>query len=328
MRKIVLGLSALTCLAGPAARAAEPAADPQRAEEEPPAPPPRASKGELGVFVVPWGGAYIRSALGASFRYEAPLIKKPGILWDTTTVAVGVRDIYGYVNNSLQPYVEITPIAFFKVQASFGYEVFIKDPFDGGLRTLTPLGEQRLAAGQVEQGNLEAVDWAGLASDGVAVNNRDNFNAATFGHGFRPRLTPTLQAKVGPVAAQYNFTVDWNFFYGGGYGRDAIYHDTFAFTLRKMHDVGFTHEGILVFEVPGVKDTIRVGAVARYYRGVGTGLERLETVGLLYYRPGSPWIGESGTPFFAGQFGTNPIDPMYPWAFNWVLVAGIDFRLF
>ena len=110
--------------------------------------------------------------------------------------------------------------------------------------------------------------------------------------------------------------------------RDAIYHDSFAFTLRKMHDVGFTHEGILVFEVPGVKDTIRIGAVARYYRGVGTGLERLETVGLLYYRPGSPWIGESGTPFFAGQFGTNPIDPMYQWAFNWVLVAGIDFRLF
>ena len=330
MKKIVLGLATftcLTCLAGPAARAADP---PEPASEEappPPPPPPRAALAELGVFIVPWGDAYVRSALGASFRYEAPLIRKPGILWDTTTVAVGVRDIYGYVNNSLQPYVEITPIAFFKVQASFGYETFIRAPFDGGVRVLTPLGEQRLAAGQLERNNRDAVDWAGFGGEGVAINNRDNFTAPVFGQGFRPRLAPTLQAKLGPIAVQYNFTVDWSFFYGGGHGRDAIVHDTFAFTLRKMHDVGFTHEGILVFDVPGVKDTIRIGAVARHYRVQGTGLERLETVGLLYYRPGSPWIGDSGTPWFAGQFGTNPVDPMHPWDFNWVLALGLDFRL-
>ena len=82
-----------------------------------------------------------------------------------------------------------------------------------------------------------------------------------------------------------------------------------------------------LFDVPGVQDTIRFGAVGKYYRVSGTGLERLETVGLLYYRPGSPWIGQSGTPWFAAQLGTNVIDPLHELDFSWVLVLGLDFRV-
>lgn len=332
MKKILIGLCVLPLLTGAplsAAMAGEPEREAPASASEPaePAPPPRAPKGELGFFLVPWGGAYLRSALGASFHYEAPLIKKPGVLWDSTNITVGVRDIYGWVNNALTPYVEITPIAVFKLQVSASYEVLILDPFDGGLRTLTPLGQQRLAAGQMERGNPDALDWVTSMDDGVGQNNRQNFTAPVFAQGFRPRIAPTLQAKLGPVAAQYNFAVDFNFYHGGGYGADTIYHDSLSFTLRKMRDAGFTHEGILVFEVPGIKDTIRIGAIARYYRVVGTGLDRLETVGLLYYKPGSPWVGETGTPWFAGQFGTNPIDPMHQWDFNWVLALGLDFQV-
>jgi len=325
MKKILLGLCALSCLAGGAvARAAEPAdPEPEGADTpaETPAPPPRTPKGELGFLLVPLGTAYTRSAVGASFRYEVPLIDRPGILWNNTNVALGVRETYSYVNNTLAPFVEITPIAFFKLQASASYDMLIPDPFKGGLRVLTPLGEERLAAGQVERGNPDAVDW---------VEGKDNlevFTAPAFAHGLRARIQPTLQAKLGPVGMQYNFTADWNWYRGGGFGGDAIFHDSFTFTLRKMRDLGMSHELVVVFEVPGIRDTIRIGAVGKHYRPVSTGLERLEAVALLYYRPGRAWVGETGTPWFTGQFGTNLVDPMHQYDFSWILALGIDFRL-
>lgn len=321
MRKTLSGLCVLSCLAAAAPAAAEEPADAEAAAEGEAAAPPRAPKGELGFVLVPWGMAYTRSALGAYFRYEAPLIRRPGVLWDTTNVAFGVRDTYGYVNNALTPFVEITPIAFFKLQAAASYDMLIPDPANGGLRVLTPLGEERLAAGQVERGDPAAVDWV----DGQ--DNREVFSAPVFGHGLRARVQPTLQAKLGPVGMQYNFVADWNWYTGGDHGGDAIYHDSFTFTLRKMRDMGMSHELVLVFDVPGVQDTIRFGAVGKYYRASGTGLERLETVGLLYYRPGKPWVGQSGTPWFAGQFGTNVIDPMHELDFSWVLAMGLDFRV-
>jgi hypothetical protein len=77
-----------------------------------PPPAPRQSTVNLSLVFVPWGMHYTRSAWGATIAYQVPLVKKNGVLWDSTNITVGVRDLYGYVNNTFGPFIEITPLLF------------------------------------------------------------------------------------------------------------------------------------------------------------------------------------------------------------------------
>lgn len=275
------------------------------------------------AFTVPYGVAYIRAAWGGSLQYQIPLVQQPGILWDTTNVAFGLREMYGYVVNSLTGYAEITPIAFFKLNVSASHDMFIIDPFSGGVRVLTPEGEERLRGGQVRRGDVNAVDWV----DGQ--NNRLIFSAPTFGQGLRLRVTPTLQGRLGPVAFQYNFTWDYNDYFTGRYGPEAVFHDTISFTLRKLRDTGVTHEAILLYEVPGIQEQVRLGVVGRHYVVMGTGLVSQSVVGLFSVRAAPGWLGMSKNlaPWVIAQVGTNTIDPLHQFDLSWVLVAGMDFHI-
>jgi hypothetical protein len=311
-----------------AAEASAPPQPPSSAKPPAPEPPPpatpRSPTATVNLTLVPWGVAYTRSGAGLGATYKAPLVKREGFLWDTTNVTVGVRDFYGFVNNSLAAWVEVTPIAFFKLQVFGSYDSLIVDPFSGGVRALTDLGAQRLAEGRVLRGDPDAVDWS---DDPGAKDNERIFKKPRSGDGLRLKILPTLQGKVGPIAIQYNFTVDFNFYRAGDYGSGAIFHDNFTFTLRKMHDVGFVHEGVVAWAAEG-PDELLLGVTAKYYQISGTDLDTLFTGALVFFRPRWRFAGERLSLWGAAQAGTNPIDPMYENAFAWVLATGVDLKVF
>ncbi len=302
------------------------AAPPQSAKQTDVAPPPpaRQSTVNASLVFVQWGMHYTRSAWGATVDYKVPLVKKNGILWDSTNITIGVRDFYGYVNNTFGPFVEITPIAFFKFRMEAAYDYFIYSPFNGGLRMLTALGHDRLVAGQVERGNKSAIDWSG--DDGV--NNTGNFQSPINIGGTRLRVMPTLQGQVGPIVFQYNFMADFNFYHAPGASYNDVYHDSFTFTLRKLHDVSQTHELLLAYSAPIAKPgELLLGVSGRYNRVSGTGLDQLSLMGVVFGRWPRKIFKEKVSPFAAIQAGTLLIDPMWQYAFSWVTVVGADITL-
>jgi hypothetical protein len=285
------------------------------------APKPRVPSLDLTIAAVPWGMAYDRSGLAANIRYQTPLINRPGVLWEKTNITVGVRDAFGYVNNSLAAFAEVTPIGFFKLQVSAAYDTFFVNPFSGGTRVLTALGRTQLAEGNVARGRAGAVDWVN------GKNDHAIFNAPIAGDGVRLKIQPTLQGKVGPIAAQYTFTADFNVYRSGRYGCDDVYHDTFTFTLRKLCDHGFLNELLVVYEIPNLRDEVRFGVVGKYFRVAGTGLDNLNVGAVGFYRPRLAVFGERFSPWITAQLGTNLRDPMYRYAFAWVVALGVDLKL-
>ncbi len=346
MRTLLCGLSALALLSlslssraddrsgkddePPAAdRPADQPADKPAEAPAPPAPPdePRPSTLDLNLFWLPWGMHYTRAAFGASVGYRIPLVQKKGILWDSTNVTFGVRDVFGFVNNTVGPFVDITPIAFFRLQVQGAYDSFIF-PFNGGFRVMTPLGRERLAAGKVERGDKAAVDWVNQ-DDGNGMDNRDHFLAPVLANGLRLRVLPTLQGKVGPIAFQYNFAADWNFYGAPGAGADDVYHDTFSFTLRRLQDFSHAHELLIAYSAPVPSPgELLLGVSTRYQKVLGTGLDQLTMHAVLFGRLPKKFWSERISPFAAAQAGTNLIDPMWQYAFSWILVVGADFNLY
>ena len=341
MIKLLSGLSTLSLLFTTTALLADeakPADDPQATPQATPKdakadqdakadpPKPRPTTVDLSLFWVPWGMHYTRAALGASLAYKTPLVRKPGILWDTTNVSAGVRNLYGFVNNSLTAFVEITPIAVFKLNVQAAYDVLIVNPFNGGLRTLTPAGAQRLKDGDIERESATSIDWV---TEKGGLDNFSNFRTPIGANGMRLRVLPTLQGKVGPIAVQYNFGADWNLYSTPGLGNDTIYHDTFTFTLRKLHDFSHAHELVVAYNAPiKAPGELLLGVTTRYQHVVGTGLSQLTMNALLFARyPKKIW-GNRVSPFAAANVGTNLIDPMWQYAFSWVLVLGADFNLY
>ena len=302
----------------------------QNKPEEGPAPPdaPRPSSLDLSVFWVPWGMHYTRAALGTTFGYKIPLVQKKGILWDSTNVTFGVRDVYGFVNNTVGPFIDITPIAFFRLQIQGAYDYFIREPFNGGMRVMTPLGQQRVANRQIQRGNRSAVDWVNQ-DDGDGMDNRDNFLAPINRGGLRLRVLPTLQGKVGPIAFQYNVTADWNYYGAPGASADDVYHDNFTFTLRKLQDFSHAHELLVAYAAPVPKPSeLLLGLSGRYQRVLGTGLEQLSLNAVVFGRLPKKFASDRISPFAIAQVGTNLIDPMWQYAFSWILVVGADFNLY
>ncbi|MBK9266936.1 MAG: hypothetical protein IPM54_45075 [Polyangiaceae bacterium] len=289
-----------------------------------PPPVPRESSVDLSLVWVPFGMHYTRSAWGATLGYKVPLVKRPGILWDSTNVTIGVRDLYGYVNNTFGPFIEITPIAFFKLRMEAAYDYFIYSPFNGGLRVLTPLGHERLAEGRIERGNTSALDWSGDAG----VNNIANYENPINIGGTRLRVMPTLQGKVGPIVFQYNFMADFNLYRAPGASYNAVFHDTFTFTLRKLHDVSQTHELVVGYAAPvTLPGELLLGITGRYNRVFGTGLDQFSLVGFVFARLPRKLFKQKVSPFAAAQLGTLLVDPMWQYAFSWVTVVGADINL-
>jgi len=321
MKNFLLGLASLTLLASTTVVHA----DEPKSKDTEVKPNERPSTADLNLFWVPWGMHYTRAAWGMQLGYKIPLVQKPGVLWETTYFAAGVRDVYGYVNNSSQVWAELVPIAVFKVRAEGAYDVFIPPPFNGGMRLLTANGTSLLEQGKLQNGSKDQIDWVHDES----LGNRAIFQAPITSGGFRFRLMPTLQGKLGPISFQYNFTADWNWYHAPLAPSDAIYQDNFTFTLRRLHDFDHAHELLVAYNFPvKAPAEVLVGVSARYHKTLGTGLDQLSLNSLFFLRWPKKFWGERMSPFAGGNVGTHLIDPMWRYAFSWILVVGADFNLY
>lgn len=282
----------------------------------------RVSRVDATAFVVPWGMAYTRCALGGGLSWVAPLSQDPGDLWNSTAVRIGVRDLYGWVNNETAAFVEVTPIAVFKLRAELGWNSFIKPPANGGFRLLTPVGRQLLDQGRVARKDEEALDW----SRDEGLDDRRHFTAPEWAQGVRARVMPTLQGKVGPVVAAYTFMLDYADFRGPGRSADDVYHDSFNFTLRKVRDVALVHDAFVGFQWDGARDRVIVGGNFRHQRVLGTGLDSVGLFGVAIVQRDPMLVSHAFSPFALAQIGSYVRDPMHQGDVSWVLVVGADFR--
>ena len=284
---------------------------------------------EIGLVMVPFGQSYLRVALGATAKYSIPLIEKPGALWKTTNVTVGLSNFYSFTGNNTGGFVEITPIAVFKLRVTASYDRLIVNPFDGGVRVLNDNGRMLLAQGRVERGNDDAIDWV----DGQ--NNPAVFRDPIGGGGLRLKIQPTLQAKIGPIAVQYNFLADINRYGASDDGvnsEDDVYHDSFTFTLRQLHDRSFGHDVLVAYDAthqPGqlLPGDVTAGLRLSYNKVSGTGLENIGLNALLRYRPDLTWFDGTWQPWGVAQLGTHLRDPMHQYDVAWVVALGVDIRM-
>lgn len=282
----------------------------------------RVSRVDATAFAVPWGMAYTRCALGGSLSWAAPLSQDPGDLWRITEVRVGVRDLYGWVNNEAAAFAEVTPIAFFKLRTELGWNAFIKPPVNGGMRLLTPFGRQLLDQRRIARKDAEALDW----SRDEGLDDRRHFTAPEWAQGVRARVMPTLQGKVGPIVAAYTFMLDYADFRGPGRSADDVYHDSFNFTLRKVRDVVLVHDAFVGLQWDGARDRVIVGADFRHQRVLGTGLDSVGLFGVAIVQRDPTLVSHAFSPFALAQVGSYLRDPMHQGDFSWVLVVGADWR--
>lgn len=312
---MVVGLVMITLVCVPAARADE------SGDRDPSA--------EIGLIMVPYGMNYLRVALGVTAKYQIPLIEKPGVLWETSNVTVGLRNLHGFVNNTTGAFIEVTPIAVFKLRVTASYDRMIVNPFDGGVRVLTDNGRALLAQGRIERGNDDAIDWV----DGQ--NNSAVFRDPIGGGGLRLKIQPTLQARFGPIAVQYNFLADINRYSAGDADTtdgDDVYHDTYTFTLRQLHDRSFGHDVLIAYDAPREPGQLLPGEVLAglrlsYTKVSGTELDNVGLLAVLRYRPDVAWFGDRWKPWTIAQLGTHLSDPMHQYDFAWVLALGVDISM-
>ena len=282
----------------------------------------RESRFDATAFAVPWGMAYTRCAVGGNAAWVAPLSQDPGVLWSNTELRLGVRDVYGWVNDEFAAFAEVTPIAFFKLRAEASWNAFIKPPVNGGLRLLTAEGRALLDAGRIARKDPEALDW----SRDEGLDDRRHFGGPMNAMGFRARLMPTLQAQLGPIVGVYTFTLDYADFRGPGRTVDDVYHDSFGFTLRRIRDFTLLHEGFVGYQWLGARDQVVVGAQLRWLRVPSTGLESVGVFGVIVAQRDDRVTRKAFSPFALAQVGSFVRDPMHRGDLSWVLVVGADFR--
>ena len=288
--------------------------------ESDPAGAQRSPSTDANFIAVPYGVHYRIIFVGAGLSHSVPLSTRPGRFWDGTNVTYGLNDYYGLINNSLGGFAEVTPIAFFKLRIYAAWDTLFGAGIGDALRVLSETGRARLSQGHVAPDDPASVGWED------DYDPRDNYRPNVFGQGLRAKVTPTLQAKIGPIGCQYNFTADWNFYSGGGFGANDVFHDTFTFTLRKMRDFGEVHEAFLVSDVP-VPGNLVVGGTMKYYRVSGTRLESFSLAAVARYAFSDDKSQNRFKPWMAVMAGTLLIDPMYRHEATFVLALGADVRL-
>lgn len=279
------------------------------------------SGGYLGIMIAPYGMNYLNGGAGLQLFYKIPLVKKDEILWNTTNITFGVSDFYCYVNNNISGFIEVTPIAIFKLKAEVGYDYFIREPFDTGIQALTEDGRLALKEGNIKKGSSTAIDWVN------GLDNRRFFKEGTNDGGLKLTISPTLQAKIGPVGLQYTFIADYNNYQADGLGPNDVFHDGTSFTLKQMEDWGLAHElnVVYIFNIP--QNEFGAGLFARYYAVRSTQLHSLGLYLQLFYSPTWASLGQ-WKPWAAARLGTFLVDSMHQYDFSWVMALGTTVRLF
>ncbi len=258
-------------------------------------------------------GLYLNTNLGASVNklglamkadlfYRIPLIDKPGVLWKTTKLDVGVQEYFSPSFQRASVFVKVEPIAVFDVVAYAGYDYM----YDGNNDTFGP-GFMKFD----ETDDYDSDDRKDV--DGIAKG------------GFRLLVVPTFKVAFGPVAALYSFSIEYH-----DYNYDGYYYDYSTFILQKGEDTSFTHDVKLLYKLGPYNNigTFRVGVNFTDMWVKSNEKNSMKMAAMIVYQPKWSFQGERMSPYFVTMMGSHIQDKYYEGKFYFALLMGLSYKLY
>ncbi len=252
----------------------------------------------LGASVNPLG-----LALKADIYYRLPLVKKPGKLWRSTKIDMGVQE---YLSPSFQrasAFVKIEPIAVFDVVAYAGYDYIYdlnNDTFGPGFLTFSS------------------------PDDPYDTDDRKAMDGDARG-GFRMVVIPTFKIAFGPVAALYSFSIEYH-----DYNFDGYFYDPSTFILHEGEDIVYKHDAKLLYKFGPFNNigTFRVGVNFTNLWVDSTDKNSMKIAGMAVYVPKWSFQGENLQPYFVTMMGSHIQDRYYKGKFYFALLMGVNYKMF
>jgi hypothetical protein len=222
----------------------------------------------IGVSHNPLG-----ALLDTKLFYRMPLIKKEGILWESTKIETGIQNEWTPADNRISAWAAIEPIALFDIVIKGGYYAMFDNLGYGCFR----------------------MNSAGDPYDDAAQKVHKPDDA----HGYWLSVAPTLKAKLGRVIALNTATINRIVINGR-----SDFLEVQSYLAHRTADVDIVNESYLLYECT---KAFLAGANYHYAAVAGTGArsQRLGVLGMM--TPGSlvPYMSA------ALNVGFYPDDPLF-----------------
>jgi hypothetical protein len=246
-------------------------------------------------------GLYFSQAIGGSYNplgiildsrlyYKAPVVRKAGMLWESTNIQAGMQNEWTPADNVASARFSIEPIAFFDVVCKAGVYNLYNLLGYGCFRLDSP----KVAYGPDAQRNLK----------------RDN------ARGYWISIAPTLKAKVWRLIVLNTATLDWLGINGSGY-----FLEVRSYLPHRTNDFDIINEAYLLAEC---SPWLMAGATYRYAYVTGTALRSQRLCAIAIVKPTYPALKST---YAAVTAGIYPQDPLFNHTFFVGCLVGADFRL-
>ena len=219
-----------------------------------------------------------------------PLVKKPGLLWESTNIAGGVQNEWTPADNVASGRVSMEPVAFFELVCKAGvYDMYNLLGY-GCFR----LGSPKDAYGPDAQRKLTP----------------DN------ARGYWISVAPTLKAKLWRLVALNTVTVNQLGINGTGY-----FLEVRSYLPHRTNDLDVINEAYLLAEC---SPWLLAGATYRFAYVTGTALRSQRLCAIAIVKPTRPALKST---FAAVTVGFYPQDPLFNHRYFVGCMLGADFRL-
>ncbi len=240
----------------------------------------------LGVTINPF-----RGVIDTQLYHRVPLMNKPGMLWKSTKLDWGIKNLTSPALEYLGAIVSIEPIAVFQLTAEVGAVRYF------------PL----LGYGFLTYNDLSG-DYSSDTRKDITATNKASHNA------FMATVQPSFRVALGPIALVHNIT--WQYV---DYFTNAIVYDYMNVILRRGADSYITHDTLLLYQT----GDWRMGLAHHYGYMYGTGewIERAMVMGAW-----TPKV-QDVNPYFILQLGYNLRDFEYQDQLYVAVKVGANFKL-
>jgi hypothetical protein len=238
------------------------------------------------------GVGYNPGGIGLDSRlfYRLPVVRKPGLLWESTNIEAGIQNELSPADNVASARFSVEPIAFFDLVCKAGVYNLYNLLGNGCVRLKSPTD----------------------AYDPDAQPNPLPDNA----RGYWISIAPTLKAKVSRLIVLNTATVNWLGINGTGYfleWRSSLPHRT--------NDLDIMDDAYLLAECT---TWLLAGATYHYAYVTGTKLCSHRLCAIAIIKPTYPPLKSTYAAVIAGFY---PQDPHYNHRFSAGCLIGADFRL-
>jgi len=252
-----------------------------------------AERTEQGAFVSQ-GAACSYNPLGlqldSKVLYRIPLIRKDGVLWESTRFEAGLANEWTPADDYAAAFMTIEPIALFDLTLRAGWY---------GVYNALGFGLYRF-------------DYKPISYSPATLADHARENA----RGWWFSAIPRLKAKFGPVIILNSLAVNML-----SLDTEGWYADVRTWALQKSRDVTYVNEACALYEM---NPWLMAGGQYRYLHVYGTGYDshRLCAVAIA-----TPAKGLGGKPYIAALAGAYLDDPCFGQTAYIAIAAGVEWKI-